>query len=217
MSYNSGSTGGPSEQLIKDLVDSLDKLFGLHPGFRPVHAKGLMFSGTFTPSAAARDLTRAPHVMRASTPVIVRLSDFAGVPQVPDNDPDGAGPRGMGIRFVLGEHVHTDFVGHSADAFPARTGEDFLGFARAIVASPPTAPKPTAVETFLGSHPAALRFATLPKPIPTSFARESFFGISAFGFTNTVGFVQFGRYRVLPEAGMSTCRPRTRRRRGRIF
>lgn len=191
----------PTDPLIKDLLDSLDKLFGLHPGFRAVHAKGVMFSGTFAPTAAAAQLTRAPHATRTSTPVIVRLSDFAGVPVVPDNDPNGASPRGIGVRFYLAEHVHTDIVAHSHDGFPTRTAEEFLQFARAIAASGPGAPKPTPIESFLGAHPKAMQFATAPKPIPTSFARESFFAVSAFRFTNQKGVSQFGRYKIRPDAG----------------
>ena len=40
-----------------------------------------------------------------------------------------------------------------------------------------------------------------PKPIPTSFAKESFFAVSAFKFTNAHGVSRYGRYRVLPVAG----------------
>ena len=40
-----------------------------------------------------------------------------------------------------------------------------------------------------------------PKPIPTSFAKESFFAVSAFKFTNSSGVSQHGRYRILPVAG----------------
>jgi catalase len=37
--------------LIAELLDTLDKLVGgVHAGFRPAHAKGVMCSGTFTPS-----------------------------------------------------------------------------------------------------------------------------------------------------------------------
>jgi catalase len=189
------------EKNAADLLEALDKLFGLHPGFRPVHAKGAICSGTFTPTEAAARLTRAPHANRASTPVHVRLSDFAGVPVVPDNDPQGASPRGIAVRFNLAPHVHTDLVGHSANGFPTRTGEEFLEFVRAIATSGPDAPKPSPVEQFLGSHPAAMKFATLPKPIPTSFARESFFLLSAFKFINAHGETQFGRYLILPKAG----------------
>ena len=45
--------------LVTDLLDALDQLAGgVHPGFRPVHARGVMYSGTFTPSAEAAKLTR---------------------------------------------------------------------------------------------------------------------------------------------------------------
>ena len=191
----------PDDPLVKSILDALDQLFGLHPGHRPVHAKGAMCSVTFTPSPAAATLTCAIHASQPSTPVLVRFSDFAGVPMIPDNDPNAASPRGLGIRFQLGEHVHTDIVGHSADGFPTRTGEEFLEFARAIAASPPTAPHPTPIEAFVMSHPAALRFVQMPKPIPTSFARESFFGVTALKFTNAAGVSRFGRFRILPVAG----------------
>ena len=77
--------------------------------------------GTFAPSAEAAPLTRAPLLHRNSTPVTVRFSDFAGIPTVADNDPQGASPRGFAVRFHLAQHVHTDIIGHSVDNFPART------------------------------------------------------------------------------------------------
>jgi catalase len=190
-----------TEKLSHEILDAFDKLFGLHPGFRPVHAKGVMCSGTFTPSPDAAKLTRASHVQRQSVPIVVRFSDFAGIPTVPDNDPNGASPRGIGIRFYLAEHVHTDIVGHSEDGFPTRTGEEFLEFARALAASGPNAPKPTAFDKFLESHPKAKEFIQDPKPIPTSFARESFFAVTAFKFTNKDGVTRYGRFRVIPVAG----------------
>ena len=201
MSGNTTQATTNNDALVKDLLAALDNLFGLHPGFRGVHAKGAMCRGTFTPSAQAAGLTRAPHVARPSTPVVVRFSDFAGVPTVPDNDPQSAGPRGMAIRFYLAEHVHTDIVAHSHDGFPVRTGEEFLEFARALAASGPGVSKPTPIDQFLAVHPRALEFATAPKPIPTSFARESFFAVSAFRFTNANGATRYGRYRIRPEVG----------------
>lgn len=39
---------------------------GVHPGFRPAHAKGILLTGVFTPSAEAASLTRAPHIQRNS-------------------------------------------------------------------------------------------------------------------------------------------------------
>src|SRR5262245_3586684 len=73
--------------LAQQLLDALDALSGLHPGFRPAHAKGLMCAGLFTPSPEAAHLTRAPHAHRPSTAVMVRYSNATGLPTIPDNDP----------------------------------------------------------------------------------------------------------------------------------
>jgi catalase len=184
------------------IIEGFDKADGgVHPGFRPAHAKGILLTGVFTPSSEAASLTRAPHIQRNSTPVTVRFSDFAGIPSVSDNDPQGASPRGCAIRFHLAEHVHTDIVAHSVDAFPTCTAAEFLDFLNALIASDPAGPHPNAIEQYLGSHPAALTFVQTPKPIPTSFAKESFFAVSAFKFTNADGVSRYGRYRILPAAG----------------
>jgi len=188
--------------LSGEILEAFDKVnHGVHPGFRAAHAKGILLTGTFTPFSEAASLTRAPHLNRNSTPVTVRFSNFAGIPTVADNDPQGAGPRGFAVRFHLAEHVHTDIVGHSVDGFPVRTAEGLLEFLNSLIATDPGGPHPNAVERFLGAHPAAARFVQMPKPIPTSFARESFFGVSAFKFTNAAGMSRYGRYRILPVAG----------------
>jgi catalase len=178
--------------LADSLVQQFDAIFGFHPGFRPAHAKGAMLTGTFTPSASAASLSRAPHLNRESTPVTVRFSNSTGIPVIPDNDAN-ANPRGIAIRFHLAEHVHTDIVAHSTDGFPTRTGDEFLEFLRALAAGK--------IEEFLGSHPAALAFVQTPKPTPSSFARETYFGVTAMQFTNGAGGSCFGRYRIVPEAG----------------
>jgi catalase len=186
-------------ELAQQILDVFEKLFGMHPGFRPVHAKGLMCTGTFTPSPKAAELTRAPHANRPSTPVTVRYSNFAGLPTIPDNNPEGSSPRGIAVRFHLDEHIHTDIVAHSTDGFPVHTGEEFLEFLRAAAAL--QAGQPQAIGAFLASHPNAKRFVETPKPFPTSFVREAFFAVTAFKFTNAKGESRHGRFRIRPEAG----------------
>jgi catalase len=185
--------------LAQQLLDAIDAVEGLHPGFRPAHAKGLMCSGMFTPSPEAANLTRAPHANRPSTPVTVRYSNGAGVPTIPDNDPARSGPRGIAIRFHLAEHGHTDIVAHSTNGFPVRTAEEFLEFFRAAAAF--GTGRPEALGSFLAAHPNAKRFVETPKPIPTSFAREAFFAVTSFKFTNADGVSRQGRFRIRPEAG----------------
>jgi catalase len=188
-----------NQALAQQLLDAIDAAEGLHPGFRPAHAKGLMCSGVFTPSPAAANLTRAPHASRPFTPVTVRYSNGTGVPTIPDNDPSRSGPRGIAIRFHLDEHVHTDIVAHSTNGFPVRTGEEFLELIRAAAAF--RAGRPEALASFLAAHPNAKRFVETPKPIPTSFAREAFFAVTSFKFTNAEGVSRHGRIRIRPEAG----------------
>lgn len=188
-------------QLGSDLIAQFDIMFGLHPGLRPAHAKGILLTGTFSPSAEAVSLTRAPHISRASTPVTARFSNSTGLPALPDND-GNADPRGLAIRFHLADHVHTDIISHSADGFPTRTGKEFLEFLRAAATSGPSTPSPTPVEVFFGTHPAALAFVRMPKPRPASFAKQAYFGVTAFRFINKDGVNRYGRYRIVPEAGI---------------
>lgn len=188
-------------KLSQALLHQFDTLFGMHPGFRPAHAKGAMLMGRFIPSRDAASLSRAPHLNLESTPVTARFSDTTGIPLIPDNDPN-ASPRGAAIRFHLAAHTHTDIIAHSTDGFPTRTGEEFLEFLRAVAASSdPSTPHPTPVEAFLGAHPKALEFVQAPKPVPSSFARETYFGITALRFTNKDGISRYGRYRIVPAVG----------------
>ncbi|MBP3953904.1 catalase family peroxidase [Gemmata sp. G18] len=188
--------------LITDLLDVLDKLSGgAHAGFRPAHAKGFLYSGTFAPAPEAAKLTRAPHANRPSTPITVRFSLSGGIPTLADNDPKGSSPQGFAVRFHLADHVHTDIIAHSHNGFPARTGEEFLEFLRAVAASGPDAPTPPPVAQFLATHPLTRKFVEAPKPIPSSFARQAFFAVTAFKFTNADGVSRFGRFRLVPDAG----------------
>ena len=186
--------------LSNDVLQQFQNIFGQHPGFRPAHAKGILLTGNFAPTPTAATLSRAPHFSRASTPVTVRFSDATGLPVIPDNNPN-ANPRGMATRFYLAERVHTDIIAHSADGFPIRTGQEFLEMLRAVASSDPANIKGSPLEAFLGSHPKALAYVQMPKPAPSSFARETYFGVTAVRFTAPDGAVRFGRYRIDPRCG----------------
>ena len=160
----------------------------------------MLLNGSFTPTQAAKDLSAAPHFHSPSNPVTLRFSSSTGLPQIPDTSPD-ANPRGLGIRFNLGEHSHTDIVAHSTPFFPTRTGAEFLELLKALAASPPGTPSPTPAEKFLGSNPSALAFVQAPKPTPSSFAREAYYNVNALKFTNGDGKSTYFRYRIFPAAG----------------
>jgi catalase len=186
--------------LYEQIVDALNTLFGVHPGFRAAHAKGIVCEGSFTPAAGATSISRAAHLQGASVPVTCRFSNSTGVPNIPDGDPN-ANPRGLAIRFHAPGAGETDIVSHSANGFPVSTAEEFLAFLRAVAESGPDARHPNAIEKFVVSHPNALRFVQLPKPTPVSFGSESYFGVHAFRFINREQRSQFGRYFIRPLAG----------------
>jgi catalase len=182
------------------LVDALDKLSkGPHPGYRANHAKGVMVEGTFTPNPAAKSLSKAPHFAK-SVPVLLRFSDTTGIPTLADADPNSS-PHGIAIRFKLPDGSFTDIVSISANSFPVATPEDFLAFLQAAAQSGPDAPKPTPVEKFLSSHPAAVTFLSTPRPPPVSFGTLAFYGVNAFKFTNAQGASHYVRYQIIPLAG----------------
>src|SRR5262249_7049584 len=86
-------------------------------------------------------------------------------------------------------------------------GEEVLAFFRAVAASGPGAPTPPPIAAFLATHPAAKAFVEAPKPIPTSFARQAYFAVTAFQFTNAKGVSRFGRFRLRPEDGTEFLTP----------
>lgn len=183
--------------LANQLLATFDQIFGLHPGYRAAHAKGIMLKGTFKPTPQAANHSRAEHFSR-ELPVFVRFSNSTGLPQLPDNDPS-ANPRGFALRFFLAEHRHTDIVGHSIDSFPNCNGAEFLEFLKASIESP-AGSKPTALDKFLAAHPETVSFIEAPKPTPKSFATEKYFAVLAFKFINAQGIEQYGRFRILPES-----------------
>lgn len=181
----------PNAGIPAQTVAAFDTLFsGPHEAARAVHANGIVVQGTFTPTVGAAQLTRAIHVNGSTIPVLARFSNFA-----PGADgAAGASPRGMAIRFQLPDGGSTDIVAHSYNGFPAATPDEFLAFLRALSSLETTA-------AFAATHPAARTFLNAPKPVPASYGTETYFGVSAFRFTNAAGEARFGRYRPQPVAG----------------
>ena len=82
------SASATPEPVIRQIVDAMRTLAGPHPGFRPVHAKGLVCSGTFRASADAPRVTRAPHFAGQPVPTVIRFANSNGNPEVHDGAPN---------------------------------------------------------------------------------------------------------------------------------
>lgn len=187
-------------------VDAFNALFGKqHAGIRANHAKGVDLEGLFTPSESASTVSLAPHLQKAAVPVDVRFSNFGGT-LASDTDPKSS-PRGMSIKFHLPGGSETDLVAHSYNGFPVKTAYEFRDFLLALATTGPGETRPTPLDDFLFSHPAAKAFLEGQITPPASYATVSYFGVNTFKFTNAQGLVTFGRYQIRPEAGDQSLAP----------
>jgi catalase len=194
----SGSAASPD--VVAQLVETMRTLAGPHPGFRPVHAKGIVCSGTFRASAGARAVSRALHLQGQAVPTVMRFSNSSGDPDVHDGIPNA---RALAVKFQLPDGKNADILALHIEGFPARTPEEFLAFLRAQLPDPATGkPAPDAVPRFLESHPATRAFIErlTKKPVPASYGQACYYAEHAFRFTAAEGS-RFGRYRWTPEAG----------------
>jgi catalase len=179
------------------IVDALNKHFGVHPGYRANHAKGIVVKGSFKGSPEAVAVSKSPLFAGEKLPVTVRFSDAGGLPDVHDASPV-ANPHGMAIKFHLPNGGESDIVVNSLKFFPVATPEEFRDLQLAAATTPPGSPMSAQFKTFLASHPSVGR-ANATLGIPASFADEQYYGINAFVFTNRAGRKQAVRYIIEPE------------------
>ncbi len=187
------------ERLPAQLVQDFHAAFGEHHA-RAVHTKGLILQGIYTPSAEAKDLCRAQLFMESSVPVIVRFSDFTGLPNIPDTEVN-ANPRGFAIKFLMPDGSNMDIVNHSFNGFPVSTSREFSALLQAIAHSGGEPTPGSELERFLGSHPTAKTFLTTQTELPQSWATTSFYSVNAVQFTDSQDRNRYVRYQFIPQAG----------------
>lgn len=187
-----------AEPKPQQMVDALHTTFGDHHS-RAVHAKGIILEGSFVPDPGARALSKAKVFEGGRIPVVVRFSNFTGIPDIPDNIGE-ANPRGFAVKFDVPGDGELDIVAHSFNGFPTKTSAEFRALLLAIAASGKDAPKPTALDKFLAAHPVAKTFLTTQKS-PESYATSAYYGVNSFKFTDAKGHALFVRYRFAPAAG----------------
>ncbi len=178
-----------------DLVDALNGVFGKHAGDRAAHTKGICLTGTFTPSAEAPKLSKAPHFANP-VPVIARFSLGGGDPKAPDNAQDNV--RGFAVKFDLGNGASTDIVTISAPVFFVQTPALFVEFLKTVGSG-----DKDKLNAFFAAHPESTRQNAwlTSHPVPASYAGVGYWGVHAFTFTNAAGEPTLVKYKLIPEAG----------------
>lgn len=195
-------SNGAHPRLAVDVVDRMEWVSGLYPGYRRAHAKGACYRAVFLPSGKAAPLTTAAHLQNDPVPATVRFSNFSGNPYIWDRSRSA---RGLAVAFHLPGGVTTDLVMISQPVFVAATPEDFRNFLEAAEPDMFTgSPDPERVRRYVHEHAEAFRGLRAVKktPIPVSYATLRYWGVHAFVWVNKKLQRQAVRYRWEPEAGV---------------
>ena len=177
-------------------LDIVNNRFGRHPGFRALHAKGILLKGTFTATPEAGRLTRAAHMQGGAIPVTVRFSNGSGDPNLPDYGPE---VRGMAVKFYLPDDSRADIVAQTVPRFPVRTPDAFMNLLRAAAPGPGRLWR---LPLFLAPHPEvipALRVNAPSLKPPTSYASVTYNAVHAYKWIDADGGERYVRYHWLPE------------------
>ncbi|HEX8416807.1 MAG TPA: catalase family peroxidase [Methylobacterium sp.] len=193
---------GPASAQEADAQAIVDAQFaagGNKPGVRASGAKGVCAKGTFTPSAEAPSLTKAPHFANA-VPMTVRFSMGGSNPGISDK----AKPvtRGFAMRFSdkSGDMV---FVFVSAPVFSSKSPEQLLASARARAPGPDGKPDAEKVKAFVAANPETAKQAAWlnARPVPASVAGVDYWGVHAYTLTDAKGTAKVVKLKTVATAG----------------
>ncbi len=181
-----------------ELIDALNGVFGKHPGKRAAHTKGICVKGTFTPTADAAALSKAPHFAN-QVPVTGRFSLGGGNPMASDSQQDNA--RGLALHFNLADGATTDLVMISAPVFVAKTPEQFLALLRAVAPGADGKQDGDKIDAFFKANPETTRQAAWlnARPVPASYATADYYGVHAFTLTNAKGEKHVIKWKAVPK------------------
>ena len=180
-------------------VDGFEKVNGVHPGFRRNHAKGVCVSGYFESNGKGTQISKAAVFGPGRVPVIGRFSLGTGDP----NSSDGPWvARGLGIDYEMadGEEWRTAMI--NLPVFPFKDPQAFYDNMMASAPDPVThQPDPAKQAAFMASHPETVHAIEVFKSHEPSsgFDNTTFYGLTAFIFTNGEGKATPVRWTLVPE------------------
>jgi catalase len=203
-----------AEVTPSEAIDAVNSVFGRHPGYRALHAKGILCAGTFTATPEAATLTSAAHMQGEPVRATFRFSNGAGNPGHPDYAPD---PRGLAAKFYLPDGSRTDIVAVSTPIFPVSTPDAFIALVKAQGAGVAAAVK---LPLLIAREPSILR--TLPALAASmrpaaGYSTIRYHGLHAFRWTDAGGGSRHLRYHLLPGDPEAHLSLPAARRRGRDY
>ena len=181
------------------IVDTFERLNGVHPGFRRNHPKGVCVAGYFESNGKGQFLSEALLFRPGRVPIVGRFSLAGGQPYAADT-PETV--RSLAILFKLanGEEWRTAMI--NIPVFLVNTPTDFHDFLVASSPDPSTGKvNAEALNTFLLKHPetaAALKLIG-NHPFSPGFGDSPYYALNAFRFVNSKGKSTPVRWWVKPD------------------
>lgn len=186
------------------IVNTFQRLNGVHPGFRRNHAKGVCVTGYFESNGQGQALSKAQVFLPGRVPIVGRFALAGGLPFAPDSP---STIRSLAILFKQpnGEEWRTGMV--NIPVFPVNTPQAFAEFLVASSPDPATGKEiPGAMTAFLAKHPetgAALQMIG-KHPFSSGFSDSPYYGLNAFRFVNAKGESTPVRWYVVPDQNLQT-------------
>jgi catalase len=193
----------------KTFIDGFRTVFGVHPGFRRNHAKGVAVSGYFDSNGNGRELSKAAVFAPGRTPVIGRFSLTGGHPMMADTV---TAPRGLGLAFAFPDETEWRTAMLNLPVFPDNSPQGF--YDRLLASKPDRAtgkPHPAQMSAFETAHPeSAAAMAVIKQRPPTpGFADSTYSSLITFFFVNDAGVRTPVRWAFVPLQAALTPRPGT--------
>jgi catalase len=183
------------------VVTALEEAYGVHPGERRNHTKGMCALGSFVGLPDAATYSRSGLFSGSSIPVVARFSLAGGNPKASDAEKT---PRGMALEFRLPDGSLQHMTMLDTPMFFAAMPKTFLDKMIALKPDPATGkPNPEALKEFAASHPDNAGQATFladDNP-PPSYANSAYYGIHTFKFINKDDQTTLVKWRFVPEDG----------------
>ena len=187
VAYANKWIGAGSALTPKMFLERFRRVFGVHPGFRRNHAKGVAVTGYFDSNGNGRELSKAAIFARGLTPVIGRFSLTGGHPGMADT-PGAA--RSLALAFAFPEAAQWRTAMLNLPVFLDNSPQGFYDRLLVSKVDPATGqPDPAAMSAFLAAHPETAAAMALIKQHPPTpgFADSTFWGLNTFFFVNEAG------------------------------
>jgi catalase len=201
MSTRLESSEKQTEAMAEEVVDALQDAYGLHPGQRRNHTKGVGALGTFVGNPEIKEISRSGLFSGETLEVVARFSIAGGDPMASDTEKS---PRGMALEFRLPDGSLHHMTMLSTPMFFAAVPQTFLDKFVALAINPATGkPDMAKFKQFEASHPdnaLQTKFLQENNP-PPSYANCAFYGIHAFKFVNAAGKTTIVKFRFVPQDG----------------